>query len=259
MKNKLTITFATIVLAVMIVGITQAKSELEEASFDVKPGGTLFVDSDSGAIQVESHNRDTVDIEVETQGRNADDFIVKFSQDGNDIKVIGERKNRFGFNHLKAKFIVKIPSNYNVDLKTGGGSIELSDLKGKVDARTSGGSISLGEIEGDVEVKTSGGSIRVEEVAGNINAHTAGGSIRATLSKQPTEDCRLTTSGGSINVSLAPGIAIDLDARTSGGRVRSDLNVNGKHKRQRITGTVNGGGPDLYLKTSGGSVNIQSI
>lgn len=259
MLNKIIIVIAVSLAALWLVGTSQAEPQKMAESFDVKSGGTLYLSSDAGSIEVESHNRDTVEINVEKKGRDADDFEVEFAQDGNDVRVTGERNRGFGSFKMSARFIVKIPENYNVELKTGGGSIELSDLKGTVDADTSGGSITLGRIEGDVRVETSGGSIRVEEVAGNIDAHTSGGSIKAKISRQPTEDCRLTTSCGSVTAYLSPNIAVDLEASTSGGRVSSEFDVNGSFKKRRISGTINGGGPKLVLKTSGGSVSVKEI
>lgn len=258
MMNKVTIAIAGLA-ALFVIGATQATPQLQEQSFKVKPGGTLYLRSDSGAIEVESHDKNVVEVDVETSGPNADDFEVEFAQEGNDVRVTGDWDGSYFSQRMKARFIIKIPSQYNVDLKTGGGSIKLDDLQGRVDAHTSGGSIRLGRIQGDVEVDTSGGSIRVEEVAGNINAHTSGGSIRASITKQPSHDCRLSTSGGSVSVELAESIAVDLDARTSGGRVSSDFDVDGKIKRNRIRGTINGGGPDLDLETSGGSVSVYKI
>jgi hypothetical protein len=58
---------------------------------------------------------------------------------------------------------------------------------------------------------------------------------------------------------LAKGIAVDVDASTSGGRVRSEFDVDGRVKRTSIRGRINGGGPELKMKTSGGSVSIKEI
>ena len=107
-----------------------------------------------------------------------------------------------------------------------------------------------------MDVKTSGGSIRIEDVAGNVEGHTSGGSIKVEFSQQITEDSVLTTSGGSISAYLDPSIAINLDASTSGGRVKSEFDVDGSIKRTKIKGQINGGGPLLKLRTSGGSVSI---
>jgi DUF4097 and DUF4098 domain-containing protein YvlB len=188
--------------------------------------------------------------------------VVTFSQQGDDVIVEGnqEGSSNWGWsNNARVYYTIKVPKNYNVNLETGGGSIEVSDLVGEVEADTSGGSISLGQIQGDVDVKTSGGSISVEEVAGNIDAHTSGGSVSAKMTKQPTENCRLTTSGGSVTAYLARDIAVDLDASTSGGRVKSDFMVEGRVKKTSIDGKINGGGPQLKMKTSGGSVRIKAL
>ncbi|MFT6712410.1 MAG: DUF4097 and DUF4098 domain-containing protein YvlB [Arenicella sp.] len=261
MSNKKYIITAVVLLAISLIAVSKAQPLKMEKSFEVKSGGTFFLKSDAGSVEIESHDSDRVEIKVEKKGRSAEDFEVVFSKDGNDVRVVGKRENAWDWGNysISVHFIVKVPKDYNVDLKTGGGSIHLSDLKGTVDANTSGGSITLGRIQGDVYVQTSGGAIRVEEVAGNIDAHTSGGSINAKISKQPSDDCRLRTSGGSLTVYLAPQIAVDLEASTSGGRVNSEFDVDGLVKKQKIRGEINGGGPKLELKTSGGSVRIKSL
>ncbi|MFT6407275.1 MAG: DUF4097 and DUF4098 domain-containing protein YvlB [Arenicella sp.] len=259
MMEKTVIIIATCLIALGSVTFLYAKPELIERSFDVEQGGTFLIDTDLGSIEVASHNRNMVEVRVEKKGKNPENFEVSFSQQGNDIKVVGDRKGISFWGGSGAHFVVKIPRNFNVDLKTSGGSIELSSLNGKVDAYTSGGSIRLGQIRGDVDVKTSGGSIRVDEVAGTINAHTSGGRISARISQQPIGDSRLTTSGGSVSAYLLPSIAVDLTASTSGGRVTSDFEVNGSFKKTRIVGQINGGGPKLTLKTSGGSVKVKKL
>lgn len=141
----------------------------------------------------------------------------------------------------------------NADLETSGGSIRVGDVDGEVRAHTSGGSIGVEQVRGEVDVATSGGSIRLEEVAGAVSAETSGGSVTATIIEQPRHDCRLTTSGGGVTVYLADGIAVDLDARASGGRLTSDFPLGGERKtRTSLAGEINGGGPVLYLRGSGG-------
>jgi len=196
---------------------------------------------------------------------------------------------------LSLKYIISVPKHYNLDLKTSGGSISAEDLEGdvlcrtsggslkfgditgQIEGKTSGGSITLGNVDGEVDVHTSGGSIRisrakgsviaktsggsisVDEVFGDIQARTSGGSITARLREQPKADCRLTTSGGSVNVYLNEDTNARIDAKTSGGRVRTSLpiTVSGTIGKRSLKGTLNEGGPELYLRTSGGSINIK--
>ena len=90
---------------------------------------------------------------------------------------------------------------------------------------------------------------------------TSGGSVSARLAKQPEGDCALRTSGGSIEVQLAEKVAVNLDASTSGGRVITDIpvTVQGELKRTALKSKINGGGPALYLHTSGGNVHIRRL
>ncbi len=197
--------------------------------------------------------------------------------------------------YVRVRFIVKVPEKYNVNLQTAGGSISVDDLTGEVvtatsggslkfgaikgavngktsggsialtecegdvSVRTSGGSISIGKVKGTVDAHTSGGSIRVDEVFGDINAGTSGGSVTAQISRQPENKCVLKTSGGTITVYLASDIKVDLDARTSGGRVHTDfpITIQGKIDSRVLQAEINGGGPELNLRTSGGSIYIK--
>jgi len=197
--------------------------------------------------------------------------------------------------HLRLKFIISVPRVYNVDLRTKGGSISVRGTEGQVKSKTSGGSldfqqivgdiygdtsggsINIGEVDGDVDINTSGGSIRivrasgevaahtsggsitVEEVMGAVQAHTSGGSVKAYIARQPASSCRLSTSGGSVTVYLNTDIAVDLNAQTTGGRVYTDFPVaiRGKIDKRSLDGKINGGGPEIHLRTSGGSIYIR--
>ena len=144
-------------------------------------------------------------------------------------------------------------------VRTSGGSIRITEVAGDVDASTSGGGITIARASGRVRARTSGGSIEVREATGAIDASTSGGGVRASLVGQPKQDCRLATSGGSIDVSLGKDIRMDLDASTSGGTVWTDFPVQrgGDRHRRELHAPLNGGGPLLYLHTSGGGISVR--
>jgi len=145
----------------------------------------------------------------------------------------------------------------DADLKTSGGRIRLEGVNGNVVARTSGGPIIVEGALGSVVASTSGGNIRVDGAMGPIEARTSGGSVTASIHGQPEGDCYLKTSGGSVTVHLAPDLGFRIDAKTSAGRVRSDLALrDATQTRSRLQGVLNSGGPELRLRTSGGSIRI---
>jgi len=303
-----------------------AQEERSEKSFSVKPNGWLELKADFGSIQVRSWPQDDVKIEVFkwVEGRSQrsakelfEDYEIRYNQTERGVSVIAEmRGQKFwrGNDGLQVEFRINVPKQYNLDLNTSGGSIEVDDLigevrvntsggsltlgriegpvnaetsggsidlrqaKGKLFARTSGGGINVGEVSGDVDVETSGGSIEVDGAAGNLRAHTSGGgvslrglqgnvdastsggSMDAEILKQLDAPCELSTSGGGITIYLSRDLKADIDAYTSGGEVDCDLpiTVQGKFGEGKLRGKLNGGGPLLTLRTSGGDIELRS-
>lgn len=279
--------------------------------YKVEPGGKLSVDSDMGSIEVRAGALNEVRMDVNREARgatreeaaqNLKNLRIDFRQEGNNVYVYARRPGDDFFpgswnNRLRLRFIVTVPDRYNLDLRTGGGSISVNDLEGTIQARTSGGSLKFGQIQGQVngrtsggsitvdggtgpmDVETSGGSIRLGKVNGRVRAHTSGGSIsvdevqgqiqastsgggvRASITRQPEGDCELSTSGGSIHARLRRDLNLDLTAKTSGGSVRSNLpiTIQGEVSRNRLEGRMNQGGPRLLLHTSGGGISIDEI
>jgi len=145
----------------------------------------------------------------------------------------------------------------NVTANTSGGSIHLWNISGTADVNTSGGSITMDQIGGFVIAHTSGGAIRLHDLAAGVDASTSGGSVTAAFLDQPARGCRLTTSGGSINIGLGQSVHMDINASASGGRVSTDFNLPiDRHRPNELRAALNGGGPELYLHTSGGGIRI---
>lgn len=149
----------------------------------------------------------------------------------------------------------------SVVLETSGGSIGVGEVDGDVSAQTSGGRINVAKAGGAVAAKTSGGSIRIDAAGGAVQAKTSGGSVDVAFTAQPEAASRVVTTGGTITVALAPSVAVDVEASTSGGsvRLREGLRVEGEVAKRRLAGTINGGGPGLVLRTSGGAISLRPL
>jgi len=309
----------TLLLALLSLSAAVAAAEAPlHRTFNVAPGGTLTVDADVGDIQV-SPGAGGVTVDVFRRGRDEQDLEVTFDQQGNDVLVRARnhRASRW-FNwssNLDVRFVITVPSRYNVQLTTSGGDVRVGDLQGdvrcktsggtvhtgritgpvdakssggdvtvdgatgNVDLRTSGGGIRIGDAGGAIQARTSGGSIEVhhagadlyartsgggiaiDEALGAVDAQTSGGSIRARIAQQPRGDSRLSTSGGSITISVAPAVAVDLDAHTSGGEVDTEVPVTllGRQSDSSLEGKINGGGPKLVLRSSGGGIRLRKM
>lgn len=229
----------------------QAADDNIDREFDVSPGGTLVIESDAGAINVDVWDRDQVRVRI----NNPDGFEIDIDQNGDSVSVKAEsqRSGFFGMRRSNISFSVSVPTEYNVDLDTGGGAIVVADLSGNVVVDTSGGAIQIGKISGgDVKADTSGGSIDIQDVDGNVEADTSGG--RITIGNV-TGDVIADTSGGGISIGNVQG---DMYANTSGGNI--DVGEgSGRVELDTSGGTIRAAwalGP-LIVDTSGGNIILE--
>lgn len=238
-------TFALLAAAFLAGSAFGAEENAESfirKSFTVAPGGKLTIRADRGSVDVKPGAGDSVQIEVKREpGRGTSEDILKkhsvtFAQEGNNVMVKGEmdpsvKGSFWRNNNLKVRYVVTLPKEFNVDLKTSGGSIAVEALKGEARSETSGGSLKFGQIDGFVFGRTSGGSINVSGAMGDVDVHTSGGGIQVGSA---SGNVMAKTSGGSIKVGDIKGA---LTAKTSGGGI-----------------SVNGAAGPVNAQTSGGSI-----
>ena len=148
-----------------------------------------------------------------------------------------------------------------IKVDTSGGGIEVTGGGGSLEGETSGGGVTVRNFGGPVSVETSGGAMTIENVNGKVKASTSGGPIDAVLPSPIPGDVTLSTSGGGVTVKVPGNAVFDLDAETFGGGVRCDLpvTVQGKIENGRLKGSVNGGGPAVVLRSSGGPIHIKKL
>lgn len=322
--------FAFCLMAAPIFAADESVEKTISKSFNVEPGGDLYVEADQGDIHVTAGEEDTVQVVVErdtsglseSRARSAlKNHKVKITHDYNIVRVegvTGKSHSLFSHSqpHFNVHFRITVPRHFNITLNTAGGGIEVTGVRGTVDVQTSGGDLQFAKIDGPIEGHTSGGNIRTENcmgkllvqtsggdifikkytggsatadtMGGNIEASdcegrlaaktsggnitvgnfsgagifadTTGGSISFDLAKQPDDQCVLRTSGGNVNARLDQNIGVNVLATTDGGVVHTEIpvssTVQGKVKEGRLEGKINGGGPLLTLRTSGGNIDI---
>lgn len=263
MRRHRQLTFALVAVLFMTTSAMAAGDTIRKG-FNVAAGGTLRLDGGIGDIKIVTGGTG-VAIEVirKASGRRGEERLrehrIDFKQSGNDVVITSDYDNdwsnwlRFSDDY-EVQWNIRVPSTYNVEVKTSGGGIDLADIGGTVDARTSGGGIKTGRLSGTATLKTSGGSIRVGGANSALVAHTSGGSIDIG---DTTGTVEAQTSGGSIKLARVGGKVI---ARTSGGGIRVedamgsvDASTSGGSITARLSRQPHG---DSRLATSGGSVTV---
>ena len=274
----------------------ESREWLEE-SLPVQPGGTLFVRTDRGTVDVRSHDGDEVRVVAEARGRRAEQGRFVLEQSGNDVRfevrVSGWLTGLFGW--LDVRVRLWVPRRYSlvlrssggdvridgitgdvsletsggdasltrtvgpIDLSSSGGTLEIVHVDGDVRVKTSGGNIALRDVFGDVAAKSSGGELEIDGVDGSVDLRSSGGSTSVVFLGDPEGE--IQGSGGSIEVLVRENARFELDAKSSGGGIDVDFELDQVFERSShvVAGALGSGGPKLKLRSSGGGIRIGQL
>jgi hypothetical protein len=260
-------------LVLWLISASAALASTEEQidrRFAVQPGGTVVVEVDFGSIKISTNatNEAVVDVWRKVKMKTKADeeaFLkesaVQFAQEGTTVTVQSHREKQSNWSAIwrggtstQGRYTISVPSQFNVQLKTGGGGITVIDLTGEVKAHTGGGGLSMARVHGPLNGDTGGGGIEATDCEGAIKLSTGGGGISLSGG---TGSLDLRTGGGDISVKKFDGAA---RLHTGGG----DLKI------EDVTGQINGstgGGSiraalpseiagDVKLTTSGGGISL---
>jgi DUF4097 and DUF4098 domain-containing protein YvlB len=207
---------------------------------------------------------------------------------------VGYIEDRSLRKRVSISYEISVPAGTEVRADTGSGSVTISDIAAPVNVDTGSGSVTLENIGGPVKADTGSGSIRAIGVAGAFHGDTGSGGIyleqtapgdvvistgsgsselkgvigsvhanagsgRITIDGRQEGEWRLDTGSGSVRVSLPADAAFDLKAKSNSGgiEINHPLTLEGKISKNRVSGSVRGGGPLLLIDTGSGGITIR--
>lgn len=149
----------------------------------------------------------------------------------------------------------------DASLRSSDGDIDCRDIGGRVEIQLSDGDVMVDAVHGGIFARSSDGELEVRNAAGTVELKTSDGNIVLSMSKTaPMSSVTCTSSDGNIRVRLNESAAFSIEARTSDGRVT--VGFPGEFERdkkgRRISGDVNGGGRQVTLRTSDGSITVEA-
>lgn len=228
-------------------------------SAPTRDGQRLRVNVDLGNVIVRTQDFGKIDytvhLEADGSARDAQQllktFIVTSRADAEGVVVRGLTTNKQDAGRLWITVQINVPMNYNLDVTTGGGNIQIEDVNGRALLTTAGGNIVSGNVTGSGRFVTKGGHITARNVGGDLVATTGGGHITAgTIGGVAT----LHTDGGHIQVASIAGPG---HVTTGGGNVYVGHSAN-----QLIAETIGGqievgeAAGLVNAKTAGGGIHV---
>jgi hypothetical protein len=141
-----------------------------------------------------------------------------------------------------------------------------------------GGNIVVENVAGDLDVDNTNGAVTLSHVSGSAVAHALNGRVVVTLDKvNPSKAMSFSSLNGNVDVTLPADVKANVKMKTDNGEIYSDFDVkldssarqpiveDSRNSRARyrvrldhgVTGTINGGGPELQFTTFNGTIFIR--
>lgn len=282
--------FALVILGVLcLTAAGVARADNWSKTYQISTRARLHFTTQDGEIDLVGTTDKQVSVNVETVGWkiNPDEVSINEHQTGDsvEIEVRTPRDHHwfisFGYDHRSIHITVHVPVDSDIDVHTGDGRINATNVKGESRLDTGDGTIRADKFQGNIHLHTGDGRIEGFDFDGTVFAdtgdghisvrgrfdkldlHSGDGTIEATAENgsRMTGPWTLRTGDGHINMRLPENFGANVDAHTGDGRVTLTypVTISGTIDRGTIRGKMGNGGDTLMLRSGDGSISIDRL
>ena len=222
-------------------------------TYPLTAGGEIRIVNTNGRIDVEGIDGSTVEIKAEKIARGSTDaaarellprIVIKEDVKPDRITLETERMSGImigaGF---EVRYHVRAPKGAVVNATNTNGQVAVNAMSGKVLAHTTNGAVKGTNLTGGVNGETTNGSISIDMASvgsDRISLETTNGSVTLMLPEKARATVSATVTNGGINVGSLDNFEVTEKAR------------------RRLEGKLNGGGTEVELHTTNGSIRLRS-
>jgi hypothetical protein len=245
-----------------------------ERSFSLQPGSTITIKNYKGLISVDpsASGQATVDVKKVWEGHNdsqRDEWLrevqVNFNSDSKHLDVRVEYPTHTCFWNCgdewggHVELVLHVPREVNLDIDGYKPELKITGIKGDIRVHSYKSPIQIRDTTGSIDVETYKDRVVLDNVnlSGRLRIHSykADADIRA---RDLADGADLENSRGEIRLQLPADAKFNVNI--SGDRradIHSDFatHVEAGYSRH-ITGSVNGGGPEVRLHTDRGTISL---
>jgi DUF4097 and DUF4098 domain-containing protein YvlB len=222
-----------------------------------QPGKTFTLNVNIGraAINVTGYDGKDVIVGIDTdETRGREKVEVTAREKNNEVTV--ESPDR-----KKVRLNIKVPQTQGI--------FKLSSING--------GRIMISDVTGNLEIQNKSGGISALNISGSVIAGTLSGSIAVSFKKvDPTTPMAFSTISGAIHITFPADLKANLKIKSDYGKLYSDFELTRdpahlqtlKIERDGfyhmpaddwIYGRTNGGGPEMLIKNTNGTIYIRKV
>jgi hypothetical protein len=248
-----------------VVASSQETREINK-TLPLKPDGRIAIDTYKGSVTIGVWDKEEVEIHAKIEAddswsskqaeEDVQDTEIRISGSEQEVRIKTDygrvRRNHDGFFGLfgtgtslpLVHYAIKMPRTARLRIK---------DYKSET---------RIEDVRSDVEVNTYKGEVTISNCEGSLELETYKGRVAVTLSRLAGSS-RIESYKGEITISLRKNTGFELE--TDFGRHTDfdsefDVATRYRDRRGRIAdyvGSVNGGGPRLFLKSEKGTFRLR--
>ncbi|MCW1940124.1 DUF4097 domain-containing protein [Bacillus anthracis] len=259
-----------VAIACIIIGVIGISQTYEKAVQTAEKGNkediiknetlkNIEVKLDAGDIAIQKSPDSSFYVKQSGDARKQE---IRITEDGDTLKIIGEREKdaSFDFSFYDFRFqtstltlLVPERSYQDVKVNSSAGQIEISDVKSdRVSARTLTGEVDLKHVTAkNVEGSTKAGEVNFKKVIGKVTAKTTSGEINI-LDHDSKYNLEASSTAGDINITLSEK---PKDAVITGQSAAGDVTIFNEENKDV---TIGNGSKKISGKTAAGDVTIET-
>ena len=276
---------AVVVIVVALIVWNRASST--KSPLQTAPDTRVFVVSNQPALDFEHfvgnvHVVPGPDGQVTIQEKKngeTDAIQVHYGQQGDTITVTADIPGGLMLDTW-VDYDVSVPKGAGLTATVATGTLEATDLSGRIVLSDTNGSIWATNLDGSMSLKTQSGSINLTRVMGQVAAVTQNGTITTTATRlsghssmeadngtinshgmlSPNGSYRFQNGNGAVGLTLPVNAAFTSKADTTSGSINTDfqgISISHQSGRAEASGKI-GGSPhaQLAIQTVGGSISV---
>lgn len=241
-----------------------------QLSSPLSPGSSFEANTHNGSIEIagaditDCNLTATITARAKTEEdakKLAERTKVKLESFGDRLIAKIDRPTALRNQSVSVSLDVQVPNESDLELTTHNGSLEITNITGRLNCSTHNGKITTEQVSGITELHTHNGSVTCRDISGDTRLKSHKGSIRVYYSKAAPSVCdiSLITSNGGIEIATPSNFSGEIDISTHNGSIRTDLPITivGKVTKNRLSGKIGTGQGKLHLETHNGSIRVQ--
>jgi DUF4097 and DUF4098 domain-containing protein YvlB len=239
-------------------------------SSPLSPGSSFEAQTHNGSIKIagaditDCNLTATITARAKTEEdaqKLAEKTTVKLESFGDRLIAKINRPTSLRNQSVSVSLDVQVPNESDLELTTHNGSVEITNITGRLNGTSHNGKITAEQVSGIAELHTHNGSVVCREISGDTRLRTHNGSIKVYYSQAAPSVCdiSLITSNGGIEIATPSNFSGEVDISTHNGSIRTDLPITivGKISKRKLSGKIGTGQGKLHLETHNGSIRVQ--